>query len=124
MSKRAAAWSTRLCSRRKEMFVKQKHHQSRYNREKKEKRSGCVVGRQMKNCHVLSVGQETYSATLNQTNIGQNNNKFYIIQVLAHDTASRYWLWTHWGRGLFIWCCFAVTAHLPNAKNINQRAAV
>lgn len=33
---------------------------------------------------------------LNQTNIGQNNNKFYIIQLL--QSSSRYSVWTRWGR--------------------------
>jgi len=28
-------------------------------------------------------GDEIYDATLNQTNVGDNNNKFYIIQVLG-----------------------------------------
>lgn len=33
---------------------------------------------------------------LNQTNIGQNNNKFYVIQLL--ESKGRYYLWTRWGR--------------------------
>jgi len=37
-----------------------------------------------------------YNIKLNQTNIGPNNNKFYIIQLLQDDTG---WaLWTRWGR--------------------------
>jgi hypothetical protein len=28
-------------------------------------------------------GGEIYDAVLNQTNVGDNNNKFYIIQVLG-----------------------------------------
>jgi hypothetical protein len=28
-------------------------------------------------------GDEIYDATLNQTNVGDNNNKFYILQVLG-----------------------------------------
>ncbi|XP_076202335.1 protein mono-ADP-ribosyltransferase PARP3 isoform X2 [Aptenodytes patagonicus] len=39
---------------------------------------------------------EDYDCTLNQTNIGANNNKFYIIQLLEHDGA--YSVWSHWGR--------------------------
>ena len=34
---------------------------------------------------------------LNQTNIGQNNNKFYVIQLLETGS-SRYSVWTRWGR--------------------------
>jgi poly [ADP-ribose] polymerase len=37
-----------------------------------------------------------YDCMLNQTNIGQNNNKFYIIQLLT-DTFG-YNVWTRWGR--------------------------
>ncbi|ONK78682.1 uncharacterized protein A4U43_C02F21340 [Asparagus officinalis] len=33
--------------------------------------------------HVLQWGQEIYDATLNQTNVGENNNKFYVIQALG-----------------------------------------
>ena len=33
---------------------------------------------------------------LNQTNIGQNNNKFYVIQLL--QSGGQYYLWTRWGR--------------------------
>ena len=33
---------------------------------------------------------------LNQTNIGHNNNKFYVIQVILSD--SQYYCWTRWGR--------------------------
>ncbi|XP_034142896.1 protein mono-ADP-ribosyltransferase PARP3 isoform X1 [Esox lucius] len=39
---------------------------------------------------------EDYDCMLNQTNIGNNNNKFYVIQVL-HIRAS-YYCWTRWGR--------------------------
>ncbi|KAL4186359.1 hypothetical protein AMTRI_Chr09g33510 [Amborella trichopoda] len=34
--------------------------------------------------HVLQIGDEIYDAVLNQTNVGQNNNKFYVIQALVH----------------------------------------
>ncbi|ERN17083.1 hypothetical protein AMTR_s00044p00081650 [Amborella trichopoda] len=33
--------------------------------------------------HVLQIGDEIYDAVLNQTNVGQNNNKFYVIQALG-----------------------------------------
>lgn len=32
---------------------------------------------------LLMQDQEIYDATLNQTNVGQNNNKFYVIQALG-----------------------------------------
>ena len=34
---------------------------------------------------------------LNQTNIGQNNNKFYVIQLLQSEPSS-FSVWTRWGR--------------------------
>ena len=33
---------------------------------------------------------------MNQTNLGPNNNKFYIIQVLK--TGNIYYCWNRWGR--------------------------
>ncbi|XP_074139475.1 protein mono-ADP-ribosyltransferase PARP3 isoform X1 [Sminthopsis crassicaudata] len=39
---------------------------------------------------------EDYDCTLNQTNIGSNNNKFYIIQLL--DENGSYHSWNRWGR--------------------------
>ena len=39
---------------------------------------------------------EDYDCTLNQTNIGANNNKFYRIQVL--QSGSNFYCWTHVSR--------------------------
>ncbi|KAG7326449.1 hypothetical protein KOW79_009850 [Hemibagrus wyckioides] len=39
---------------------------------------------------------EDYDCMLNQTNIGNNNNKFYVIQVLL--SGGEYYCWTRWGR--------------------------
>jgi len=39
---------------------------------------------------------EDYDCMLNQTNISQNNNKFYVIQLLEKNGI--YWVWTRWGR--------------------------
>uniref|UniRef100_G1PAB3 Poly [ADP-ribose] polymerase n=1 Tax=Myotis lucifugus TaxID=59463 RepID=G1PAB3_MYOLU len=39
---------------------------------------------------------EDYDCTLNQTNIGNNNNKFYIIQLL--EDGGRFACWNRWGR--------------------------
>ncbi|XP_008847969.1 protein mono-ADP-ribosyltransferase PARP3 isoform X1 [Nannospalax galili] len=39
---------------------------------------------------------EDYDCTLNQTNIKNNNNKFYIIQLLEDN--SRFSCWNRWGR--------------------------
>ncbi|KAL5015107.1 hypothetical protein ScPMuIL_009377 [Solemya velum] len=43
-------------------------------------------------CEVL----EDFDCMLNQTNIGHNNNKYYIIQVL--QMGSNYYAWNRWGR--------------------------
>ncbi|MCX4239708.1 WGR domain-containing protein [Paraliomyxa miuraensis] len=39
---------------------------------------------------------EDFDAMLNQTNIGANNNKFYIIQLLSKG--GKYHVWNRWGR--------------------------
>jgi predicted DNA-binding WGR domain protein len=39
------------------------------------------------------------SSMLNQTNIQQNNNKFYHIQLLEIDNSkNKWWVWNRWGR--------------------------
>lgn len=45
--------------------------------------------------HVYDDGKDVYDTMLNQTNIGQNNNKFYMIQLLeADDVRNRlYYVW-------------------------------
>ncbi|KAN0032467.1 hypothetical protein ACTFIV_006365 [Dictyostelium citrinum] len=48
--------------------------------------------------HVYENGKDVYDATLNQTEISQNNNKFYIIQLLEADDGSSYSVWNRWGR--------------------------
>ncbi|XP_013015016.1 protein mono-ADP-ribosyltransferase PARP3 isoform X2 [Cavia porcellus] len=39
---------------------------------------------------------EDYDCTLNQTNISNNNNKFYVIQLL--EDGSHFFCWNRWGR--------------------------
>jgi hypothetical protein len=46
--------------------------------------------------HVLEESGCVWDAMLNQTNIGQNNNKYYIIQLIAADSGASYWLWTRY----------------------------
>lgn len=38
-----------------------------------------------------------YDAMLNQTNVGSNNNKYYLLQLLQ-DNSGKYWTWFRWGR--------------------------
>ncbi|GAM21098.1 hypothetical protein SAMD00019534_042730, partial [Acytostelium subglobosum LB1] len=49
-------------------------------------------------CHVYDDGTNVYDATLNQTEIKNNNNKFYIIQLLESDNSKNYYVWNRWGR--------------------------
>ncbi|KAG0340889.1 Poly [ADP-ribose] polymerase 2 [Podila humilis] len=39
-----------------------------------------------------------WNARLNQTNIGANNNKFYLIQLLQNPKSGQYAVFSHWGR--------------------------
>lgn len=39
---------------------------------------------------------EDYDCMLNQTNVGHNNNKFYVIQLIKAN--NKYCLWNRWGR--------------------------
>ena len=36
-----------------------------------------------------------------QTNVKNNNNKFYIIQLLEDDGSKKYNVWFRWGRGIY-----------------------
>ena len=53
-------------------------------------------------CPLASSGgsvYEGYDAMLNQTDIGNNNNKFYIIQLLKVSAKKEvYVVWNRWGR--------------------------
>uniref|UniRef100_A0A672NLQ5 Poly [ADP-ribose] polymerase n=1 Tax=Sinocyclocheilus grahami TaxID=75366 RepID=A0A672NLQ5_SINGR len=44
----------------------------------------------------LSNVHEDYDCVLNQTNMGNNNNKFYVNQILV--SGGEYYCWTRWGR--------------------------
>ncbi|XP_058076900.1 poly [ADP-ribose] polymerase 2 isoform X1 [Magnolia sinica] len=50
------------------------------------------------NYHVLQHGDEIYDAILNQTNVGANNNKFYVIQALESDDGGTFLVYNRWGR--------------------------
>ncbi|XP_015243834.1 PREDICTED: poly [ADP-ribose] polymerase 3 [Cyprinodon variegatus] len=48
-------------------------------------------------CYLSSAEvHEDYDCMLNQTNIGNNNNKFYVIQVVKENNS--YYSWNRWGR--------------------------
>ncbi|KAL8139006.1 hypothetical protein V2J09_005007 [Rumex salicifolius] len=48
--------------------------------------------------HVLQLGDDIYDAMLNQTNVGDNNNKFYLMQVLEMDGGGTFYVYNRWGR--------------------------
>ncbi|CAH9054994.1 unnamed protein product [Cuscuta europaea] len=50
------------------------------------------------NYHLLQCGNEIYDAMLNQTNVGHNNNKFYVIQALEFDGGGKFLVYYRWGR--------------------------
>ena len=47
---------------------------------------------------VLVDGGKVYSATLNQSNLDANNNKFYILQVLVNEITGAFHFYSRWGR--------------------------
>lgn len=55
----------------------------------------CLVANSM---HVYVEGGDIYDVMLNQTDVGNNNNKYYVIQLLESDTKREYNVWNHWGR--------------------------
>lgn len=48
--------------------------------------------------HVYYEGHNVYDAMLNQTNLKNNNNKFYLMQVLQSNLGKGYAVWFRWGR--------------------------
>ena len=48
--------------------------------------------------HVHEDDTAVYNAMLNQTNIGQNNNKYYIIQIIKHNAKKEFMVLCRWGR--------------------------
>ncbi|KAL5022263.1 hypothetical protein ScPMuIL_001418 [Solemya velum] len=48
--------------------------------------------------HVLSEGKNIWDCMLNQTNVSNNNNKYYLIQLLEENTKKAYHVWQRWGR--------------------------
>lgn len=48
--------------------------------------------------HVFCEGRTIWDCMLNQTNIQNNNNKYYLIQLLRSDKGTSYAVWMRWGR--------------------------
>jgi poly [ADP-ribose] polymerase len=52
-----------------------------------------------KDCEVYMANGKVYAKTLNQSNLGHNNNKFYIIQILeSTKNKGTFFVWNRWGR--------------------------
>ncbi|KAG0240938.1 Poly [ADP-ribose] polymerase 2 [Actinomortierella wolfii] len=53
----------------------------------------------LQHSHQVYVDEEVaWYARLNQTEITSNKNKFYMVQLLKHNTRTEYAVFTHWGR--------------------------
>ncbi|XP_060587154.1 protein mono-ADP-ribosyltransferase PARP3-like [Ruditapes philippinarum] len=63
-----------------------------------DKKSGGKKSHKIDSCCTLGSGEivDDYDCMLNQTNIGHNNNKFYVIQVI--QDGGSYYTWNRWGR--------------------------
>ncbi|UJR31675.1 hypothetical protein I4U23_019156 [Adineta vaga] len=48
--------------------------------------------------HVYCEDGDIFDCMLNQTNVGNNNNKFYLIQLLEENNCKKYYVWLRWGR--------------------------
>lgn len=73
------------------------------------------------NHHVFCEGDDVWDCMLNQTNIGNNNNKYYLIQVLKHDSSDEYKVWMRWGRVGFKGQNSLSNANLQYAKSIFEK---
>src|ERR1700754_3480587 len=47
---------------------------------------------------VISDDGTIYDASMNQTNVGDNNNKFYFLQLLKCKNCGQFYTHTRWGR--------------------------
>ncbi|CAH8561738.1 unnamed protein product [Schistosoma turkestanicum] len=56
----------------------------------------CVA--KVNSAYVYYEGDDIYDVMLNQTNVQNNNNKYYIIQLLKDESISNYSVWFRWGR--------------------------
>ncbi len=62
---------------------------------KSKKSKGAVYRKKDPYCSQSGEVFEDYDCMLNQTNIGQNNNKFYVIQIIVNG--SSYYCYNRWG---------------------------
>ena len=55
----------------------------------------CPIGHK---ATILKEGDEAWECMLNQTNIQNNNNKYFLLQVLVDESKNQYFTWFRWGR--------------------------
>lgn len=48
--------------------------------------------------HVYCQGNDVWDCMLNQTNTADNNNKYYLVQLLQENSSQCYYVWQRWGR--------------------------
>ncbi|CAF3853919.1 unnamed protein product, partial [Rotaria sp. Silwood1] len=66
---------------------------------KKRSMSKCTsIGKSRRNVHVYCENNDVFDCMLNQTNVENNNNKFYLIQLLEDNDCKKYYVWLRWGR--------------------------
>ncbi|CAG8555986.1 51_t:CDS:2 [Ambispora gerdemannii] len=73
--------------------------------------------------HVFVDEEAIWDCLLNQTDLKNNNNKFFVIQLLQSDSGSNYYVFTKWGRvgynGSSV--TYGPTGFLDNAKSEFKR---
>ena len=55
----------------------------------------CPIGHK---ATILKEGEEVWECMLNQTNIQNNNNKYFLLQLLVDESKGQYFTWFRWGR--------------------------
>ena len=61
--------------------------------------------------HVYTEGRDIWDVMLNQTNIQNNNNKYYLIQLLQSDSNNSFAVWMRWGRVGYSGSCLYIISY-------------
>ncbi|KAL4603471.1 hypothetical protein ACB092_10G126600 [Castanea dentata] len=68
---------------------------------------------------------EIYDAMLNQTNVGDNNNKLYMIQALESNDGSAFMVYNRWGRvGIRVKTSYLIRTHhmTMQSRSLNRNS--
>ncbi|CAG8465535.1 1192_t:CDS:2 [Ambispora leptoticha] len=73
--------------------------------------------------HVFVDEEAIWDCLLNQTNVKNNNNKYFVIQLLQSDSGTNYYVFTRWGRVGYngTSATYGPTSSLDSAKHEFQR---